>query len=229
MTYKGTYTDKFGIQKIEIFNDFKNLSLKIDNVKFAGSEFSDLTVVNLSEYSENQLSRFEFLSIPIEGISKKLLTLCDCSFNITIQQTIINLQDKSTFDANLIVNYTLGKPRKNNNGLDFEQVKLSLIINEIEYKGKADFFEIAFDQIQKQFKKNYHFKNCYGCMFGDYSIYGQSSFGTMQCFVNQKERYLQVKTKKDYLMKLDNNYQQVQEIFSCPKFEVRKGNIGYRG
>lgn len=66
-------------------------------------------------------------------------------------------------------------------------------------------------------------------MYGDYSVYGQSGFGSMLCYVNQKDEYIKVRTKEDYLSKLNTNYKKVQEIFYCPKFELRKKGIGYRG
>ena len=90
--YKGIYEDEFGKTEIKIENDFENLFLEIDGVKFIGSEFSD------------------------------------------------------------------------------------------------------------------KFKNCYGCMYGDYSVYGQSGFGSMLCYVNQKDEYIKVRTKEDYLSKLNTNY-----------------------
>jgi hypothetical protein len=66
-------------------------------------------------------------------------------------------------------------------------------------------------------------------MYGDYSVYGQSGFGSMLCYVNPKDEYIKVRTKEDYLSKLNTNYKKVQEIFYCPKFELRKKGIGYRG
>ena len=88
--------------------------------------------------------------------------------------------------------------------------------------------EIILDQIQKQFKGNYHFKNCYGCLYGDYSVFGQGLMSSILCFKNQKEAYLQVDTKDEY-MELDIHDSQQQEIFCCDAYEIRDRNVGYRG
>lgn len=141
--YKGIYEDEFGKTEIKIENDFENLFLEIDGVKFIGSEFSDFAIDETQNYSKIQLERFSFYAIPIHGTDK--------------------------------------------------------------------------------------FKNCYGCMYGDYSVYGQSGFGSMLCYVNQKDEYIKVRTKEDYLSKLNTNYKKLQEIFYCPKFELREKGIGYRG
>ena len=118
--YKGIYEDEFGKTEIKIENDFENLFLEIDGVKFIGSEFSDFAIDETQNYSKIQLERFSFYAIPIHGTDK--------------------------------------------------------------------------------------FKNCYGCMYGDYSVYGQSGFGSMLCYVNQKDEYIKVRTKEDYLSKLNTNY-----------------------
>ena len=144
---------------------------------------------------------------------------------ITIIDKINNIERGNV----LTIEYDLGKKRaKPKGGLDFENVRLSLSIRQFEFEGTGDFFEIAFDEIQKKFDNKYCFKNCYGCMFGDYSVYGQSSFGTMLCFVTQKEKYKQVSNKQEY-MELTNDHKQVQEIFCCDEYEIRKTGAGYRG
>jgi hypothetical protein len=65
-------------------------------------------------------------------------------------------------------------------------------------------------------------------MYGDYSIYGQSSFGTMLCFVKQKDSYKGARNKHEY-MELAGDYQQVQEIYCCDQYEIRTPGAGYRG
>ena len=65
-------------------------------------------------------------------------------------------------------------------------------------------------------------------MYGDYSVYGQSSFGSMLCFKNQKEEYSKVRTKAEYL-KLGAPERYVQEVYCCDHYEIRKKSVGYRG
>ncbi len=229
LKYYGTYTDDFGTTAIVIENDFENLYIEIDGVKFKGSEFSDLAIVDKLQYPKQQLERFTFWSISIYNTDKIEECLCNCSFKFPITVTLIDKINNAERGNTLTIEYELGKERpKPMGGLDFEKVKLSLSIHQFEFVGTGDFFEIAFDEIQKQFDNKYCFKNCYGCMFGDYSVYGQSSFGTMLCFVRQKEKYKQVNSKQEY-MELTDDYKRVQEIFCCDKYEIRKTGAGYRG
>lgn len=228
LKYYGTYTDDFGTTAIVIENDFENLYVEIDGVKFKGSEFSDLAIVDKLQYQQQKLERFTLWSIPIYNTGKIEECLCNCSFKFPIAVTLIDKINNTERGNALTIEYELGKERpKPTGGLDFEKVKLRLSIRQFEFVGTGDYFEMAFDEIQKQFENKYCFKNCYGCMFGDYSVYGQSSFGTMLCFVRQKEKYKQVNNKQEY-MELTSDYKQVQEIFCCDKYEIRKTG-GYRG
>jgi hypothetical protein len=95
-------------------------------------------------------------------------------------------------------------------------------------QGKSGHIEGAFDVLREQLGDRYKFKNCYGCLYGDYSVYGSGAFGSMLCYVNQKNEYKKVKTKDEY-MNLTNDFAIVQEIYCCDKFETRKAGTGYRG
>ncbi|MVT11307.1 DUF6304 family protein [Chitinophaga tropicalis] len=227
--YKGTYTDSLGPAEVTIENDFKTLHVDIDGVRFSGSEFSDLAIVDKANHPQKQLERFSFYPIPVYNTDTIQETLCNCSFEFSINQVLIDRRKNTDIDARLSVNYSLGKARPQpQSGIESEKVQLTLFINEWQFSGEGDFFEVAFDQIKAQLTDRYSFKNCYGCLYGDYSYIGQSSFGTMQCYVNQKEAYLKVNSKDDY-MDLPADYRQVQEIYCCDKFEIRKPGTGYRG
>ncbi|MCS6833992.1 MAG: DUF6304 family protein [Flammeovirgaceae bacterium] len=219
--YFGTYTDNFGTTEIVIENNFENLTIEIDGVKFIGYEFSSLAIADKSQYSEQQLGRFT--------LRTKSKYLCNCSFRFTIDVILIDKIGNEEIANELIIQYELGKEQKNSReGLDFEKVKLILSVEQSEFVGEGNHFETAFDEIQRQFNNRYCFKNCYGCMYGDYSVYGQSGFGTMRCYVSQKEKYLKVRNKQEY-MELSDDYKQVQEIYCCEKYEIRKVGVGYRG
>jgi hypothetical protein len=227
--YYGTYSDDIGTTSIIIENDFQNLSTEIDGVKFVGSEFSSMAIINKSIHSEEQLERFTLYPTSIFNTDIIEETLFNCSFEFSVSQTIIDKTKNIESIYPLTIEYTLGKERsKPKRGLEFEKVRLRLSIGQLEFEGTGDFFEIAFDQIQKQFDDKYCFKNCYGCMYGDYSYAGQSSFGTMHCYVDQRDNYLKVKNKSDYV-NLPTDFQQVQEIYCCDKYEIRKKGTGYRG
>lgn len=228
--YNGTYTDDFGTTAIIVENDFENLCTEIDGVKFSGSEFADLFIVDKSNYTSQQLKRFTFFSIPI--LNKNIIeeALCSCIFEITIPQLIIDKTTYSEFYSDLKIEYLLGGVRpKPRGGLEDEKIKLSLKIEEKIYTGTSGFIEGAFDQIRNQFEDKYQFKNCYGCMFGDYSVYGQSGFGTMLCFVSEREKYKEVTNKWEYMELNTDKVTNVQEIYCCDNYEIRKTGAGYRG
>lgn len=229
--YKGTYTDSSGTVEIVITNDFEIVSCEIDGVKFAGREFSDFVLIDEANYTEEQLKRFSFYTwqSPTTGLIEG--SLSNCSFTLIIPQIVIDKTKGIELCIDLHIDYLLGKQRpKPGGGLDEESVKLSMTIDGQNFGGTEGFLEIerAFDQIKEEFDNQYHFKNCYGCMFGDYSVYGQSGFGTMLCFVHQKEAYSQTRGKTDYLG-LTDEYDIVQEIYCCDNYEIRKAGVGYRG
>ncbi|MCS3796177.1 DUF6304 family protein [Niastella sp. OAS944] len=227
--YKGLYKDSFGSLEIDIENDFNMLSMTIDGVEFCGPEFSDMAILNKAKYSNEQLKRFTFHPLRVYQTNNILESLCNCSLEIVFPQVIIDKLNHAEFYTNLKIEYSLGNVRPvPGTGIEHEKVKLTLTIDDKLYTGEGDYIEIAFNQIRDQFADKLQFKNCYGCMYGDYSVYGQSSFGSMLCFLTQKERYSKVTTKDEY-MELDNADRQVQEIYCCDQFEIRKCGAGYRG
>jgi hypothetical protein len=228
--YKGFYKDNLGTQAIEIENDFNNLTLAIDGVVFTGSEFDNLSIDDPSLYTADQLARFTFLKTPIYNTDRFAETLCNCSFELVIPQLIIDKLNNSQFYADLKIEYTLGNIRsdKPGKGIDYENVELSLAIAGNVYTGASGYFESSFDAISNQIADQYQLKNCYGCMYGDYSVYGQSAFGAMLCFRNQKEEYRKV-TNKDTYMELAAPEMYVQEIYCCDQYEIREKGAGYRG
>lgn len=228
--YKGIYRDNLGIQEIVIANDSYTLTTEIDGVVFSGGEFDELSIEDESNYTDKQLARFTFLKTPIYESDRLLETLCDCLFELTVPQVIIDKVDNIQFDADLKIEIILGQPRSERpgQGIEFEYVTLSLAIAGMIYTARSEYFEGAFDNIRDQIGDRYHLKNCYGCMYGDYSVYGQGSFGSMHCFRNQKAEYNKVTNKSEY-MELAPPYRFVQEIYCCDQYEMRSKGAGYRG
>lgn len=227
--YFGLYKDDLGTVDICIFNDFKKIYVEIDGVQFSGKEFSDLSILEENKYTHKQLERFTFLSNPFNKTELVPKTLCNCIFDIIIPQTIIVKQNHTLLEVDLNMRYGLGNVRQQpvTGGLTFEDIRLMLTIDNKTFSGQGDIIETALNHINQQFDGLYQFRNCYGCMYGDYSVFGQSSFGTMLCFVDHKEQYLNISDKNDY-MKIEND-KEVQEIYSCNQYEMRKTRMGYRG
>ena len=115
---------------------------------------------------------------------------------------------------------------------------------EQQMKKLGFFFEInTIDKNFTEFKKldnakinliniEYKFKNCYGCLYSDYSPYGVGFFGSMLCFKEQKSNYLKVSnnfSKKDFFDLMEKGCHNVPETFCCNDFNIRKRGTGYRG
>lgn len=228
--YTGLYKDNFGIRKIVIENNFYALTMEIDGVVFTGTEFDDLSVDDKLKYTDEQLERFTFLATRIYQTGRFKETLCNCSFEVTAPQVIIDKLHNVQFQSDLKIEIVLGNVKNEGTwcSLEYQDVVLSLAINGETYTGKSDYFEYSFDKIRDQIGDKYHLKNCYGCMYGDYSVYGQGCFGTMLCFKNQKAEYNKV-TNKDEYMELAPPCRHVQEIYCCEEYEIRRRRAGYRG
>lgn len=222
--YDGVFKDDSRATKIAILNDFDTLSVEIDGVHFQGDEFDCLEIIDKSNYSTEQLQRFTFIDDVI----------CNYQMTVSVPQIILDNQNDSHVVTNLMCEWSKGKPTPNNRQLESQKLKLSVTVGKELFEGTSNYyFDDALNEIIKQFEGRYIFKNCYGCLFSDYSPYGQQGFGGMYCFVRQKEKYLNLKIppnsyKYDYMSELNDEYDIQQEIYSCDNYEPRKPGIGYR-
>ncbi|NQY29453.1 MAG: hypothetical protein HRT69_08275 [Flavobacteriaceae bacterium] len=222
--YKGTFTDAFGTTEIVVVNDFDILSVEVDGIRFEGEEFDDFQIIDKEKHTIAQLQRFTFIED----------TICDYKITVFIPQVILNKQNDSKVITDLIVEYKVGKPTINKR-IESRKIKLLLNLGNEKFEGTSEvYIDDAFDKIINQFKGKYAFKNCYGCLYSDYSPYGQQGFGGLFCFVQQKEKYLKVKIppdsyKYDYISEFNNGFDVVQEIYCCDKYKIRKSGVGYRG
>lgn len=225
ITYKAIYRDNEGSHQIEIQNDSELLSFELGNFKFEGIAINDFELLDFEDYSPEELDRFSFNKIPCgDGFSYEI---CNYDLTIYVPVELIETQTRQTKSTNLKIFSSCGSALRSG-GLDSYDLSLELTIEETKYTGQGDLFEIAANNLLKNFKGQFNFKNCFGCNFSDYSVYGQNTYGTMLCFKNQKKEYLKVKTKDQY-MNLDQEDRLVQETFLCEEFELREKNIGYRG
>lgn len=103
----------------------------------------------------------------------------------------------------------------------------------------STFFEISLESICRQIKGKYYICNCFGCLYSDYSPYGQDNIGTIFCFADIAEAYLRVNGKyEEYLSEGEctiwdafaNGGRQCAETGLCGRFAPRINCIGgYRG
>jgi hypothetical protein len=205
--------------EILIHNDFDRLSFEIGGFQFEGASFDDFELKDAQIYSEEELSLFT--------LNKSCNELCNCRFEIMIPMIVMRKPSEKAQEIDLEMTLDLGKPAQNG-GIENEELSLSINLGNQTFVGTANFFEDAFNKILKKMDSDYGMKNCFGCQFSDYSVYGQGLFGSMLCFRNQKESYSAVQSKEEY-MNLQVHQAVVQEIYCCTEFELRKGNVGYRG
>ncbi|MTG98828.1 DUF6304 family protein [Myroides albus] len=216
MIYKGRYKHKDYHLPIDVLNDGRYLTVSIGDATFKGSEFTDLC------YQGNEvISNNEFYSVTKD----QRRSLCNCTLELDILQFLCcSGQTEQPIPIQLrlaaeIGNYTLEKQ-----SIAHEGICLSFDLGKSTLCGKGDTIETAFDQVVKQLPQGYYFKNCYGCLYGDYSIYGNSAFGTMMCFSQLQEHYKNVTNKIEYEILCQEERDKiaiVQEIALCEKFEVR--------
>jgi len=220
--YKGTYQDKFGTEEIKIINDFKDISFKIGDFNFVGRHFDDFELDGYDNFIAEQLKRFTFKPIDIYQSDKKVYELKNFILSFTIPATILNLKTKQTSNSNLFIKLDINTTDNDT------KIFLKLAYNGKEFSATSGLFEGAADQINKQIDSEFVIKNCFWCLYSDYSVFGQGLAGSMLCFLKYKDEYLKVKGKDEY-MELPNDIPLVQEIYYCDSFEPRRQGTGYRG
>lgn len=222
--YKGYYIYKNDKIPIEIENDGETLSFSMYGIRFEGDEFS---AFKTTEKLEGEIvAHIEQWNCLILNLDKYESFLCNCTFEIDIPQVLINKSDGQSEELLLHVQYALGEALPKG-GLNKELLTLTINLKGKTYTAQAGWFEDAFDQLMKEIGNSYYFQNCYGCLYSDYSIYGQAPFGGMQCYYDNKENYLKAANKTEFTDL--NGYKFVQETYVCDKFKKREPGTGYRG
>jgi hypothetical protein len=223
MIYKGLYTHKGRTSPIEIHSDGKELTVEIAGLVFKGTEFTDLSYDgNLNDI---------YIDTNLITLAPHLWnSLTDCQFEFKVPQYLLTSEGiKEAIELEMCFKH--GGYNEQSKGVEYEEVSITLRWNGEILIGKSGFVEIAFDQLMKQLPKGDSFVNCYGCLYGDYSIYGNSSFGTMMCFRNIKQKYKLANGKCEYdslCVDERENIEMVQEIYCCDDFEVRGNGGVYR-
>lgn len=220
-TYQGLYKHNGVIIPIKLCNNGKELSVEIEGRLFVGSEFTDLTYHG--DLFDLDSSIF---TLTDDGYS----ALCYCQIELFIPQ-VLSVENGNNKIVDLCLCTTIGAFDFEKSTITEEAIVLSLSLNEETYIGKGDTIEVAFDQLTMRLPKGETFVNCYGCLYGDYSVYGNSTFGTMLCFKHVKSEYQAVRGKDEY-MDLCEDYSDklevVQEIHCCESFVMRGCGGAYR-
>jgi hypothetical protein len=138
-----------------------------------------------------------------------------------------------TLTGELHMHFELGDPRPDpKRGLDREVLQLTLTVAGQSFtsgKTESGWFEDELVGIQAALPAGMYMKCCFTCAFSDYHPVGNSLFGDLACFRDNKEAYRQVWSKYQLFEIWDTRTDFVQETLLCPEFERREPGAGYRG
>jgi hypothetical protein len=233
---KTTYIDSKGSVSTQIRNfpsedGTSYLLMEIEGILFRGSSFDDFEVLDYGTYSAKQLERFTFNKYIGYYSKKDIYDLCNCKLEVSIPIIIIKKSNQEELETVLNFSLELGAPSANG-GIDSESAVFSLHLEQEYFQQEGDDFEMGLDGLKKTIATTHHFKNCYGCLYADYSPYGLGFFNSLMCFKQQKEAYLTLSAnfnKSDYFELIDRGFGLVQETYCCESFEERAPQTGYRG
>lgn len=200
--------------KIDNYFDQNNYSdtlfLKIKNSTLKGKSFDDFCI-SIDEISE--LNEFNF------NIFKKNAYLCNCVIKCIIFLPLYDKNDKYFKDLSINFSLYLGKPTPNG-GLTYEYAEFEFIIDKNIDKIKADDFEIALLGVQNKIEPM-NLKTCVFCKYSSFHPAGQGFFGTLFCFKNYMQDFLNHKTKQELFDLIKEKSLPTQEIWVCDKFEKK--------
>lgn len=220
---------------IAISNDGRSLSFMLKGVPFI-TQYFPFELDQCQSIPADLNQRFDIWEQRLISGSTDYI-LCNCTIALTFPQTVVAVNAMKIVESQLEIRQYLGAVNPNLQGhfkLTAYQLEACLIIESKTYYAQGEDFEALLGELVRQLNSQYFLKNCFGCLYSDYSVYGHSEFGTMRCYKNTKEQYLNVKNKQDYIM-LESSYDQVvQETFCCPDFKKRVKvdpvyGTGYRG
>lgn len=231
-----------------------SLTMTIDGIKFCGMSFSDFEV-----YDENSIedAKEKFKVLKWGGatqVGKTVIKnryvhwLQDYYLEVEIPVKLINIEDDSDISAIIHFAYQMKEDVEKSRScyhLDNEVIysnKVECIFFQLEASGivcKCEYLDLDFEtsllQICNKIKEKYLLKCCFGCLYADYSPYGNDEFATMLCYSSCADKYIQVSGKYGddkgiSIWEVYDDGEQKQETFLCKKFKPRINCLGgYRG
>lgn len=198
------------------------LNFTIDGIDFVADDFDDFRLKNNSDFELAQpkfdLKPFKYT---ILGTNTEVLEYSLQEYSLLDLKISTIVIDKSTnldINAYIFINNI------------FDVKCFQLLINDEIYSldNPNKDFEYSFSQICKKISSKYYLKNCFGCIYSDYSPYGQNDFGSMYCFLNGGDIYKHHREKGVYDDDIELSFG-TSEISLCNDFKVRNKILGCRG
>lgn len=249
--WKAHYKDKFHDVDTDIINTETDhnepLSLVIDGIEFSGVSIGDLELKDANKYDE---IKDKFCILRSGGYSVYGIDVSYCyelqrySLDVDIPVTIVRRCDDSETEGIIHIYFEYKEQDKSKhrakmycgNELVYHD---DAVVHEfsLHVDGKCFHssrltldFESALTDICRQTAKEYRIKCCFTCQYSDYSPYGNDYFGSMLCYCDNKEDYLKVNNKGEFIEHLsDTPYKMRQETYLCGEYSVRDKCPGYRG
>lgn len=247
MIYKALYKDEFHNIKTEIINEFNELDqdiyikMKIDDIEFYSTDLVSFEI-DYDKYAFDKISNFKILKYGHNP--NYYYCLQNYSLEIEIPMIFVKCDNDTEINGMLMFKYEHVSDDNNNqnrSGSKFMLDNIRVFPDIIEAKYfyikiddeiiTSDDLTLDFDAnflaMNSKLKNRYYLKNCFGCMYSDYSPLGNDYFGTMLCFKKVSDQYIKIIGKD--IFNLESYAIQVQEIYCCKSFKKRCGDIGYRG
>lgn len=227
------------------------LKLTMDGVTFWSDELDDweLSESETKESVEKATKKFSLFQY---GDKEKgyRYRLEDYTLSITIPTEVWELKQQKKLCGELHIVFSSEKDDTSTTSCYFLDGKkvfpetvicktfaLSVKEDYFEAKNLSTYFEISLQSICKEMAGKYYLCNCFGCLYSDYSPYGNGNLGNLYCFVENAETYLQVIGKYKESPEqvtiweaFDEGGKACQETGGCERFAPRTDCLGgYRG
>lgn len=232
--WKAHYSDETHDLDVLIENDFPNnmiqssLTMVIDGIAFCGMSFDDWEVASKDDIKIAS-EKFAIKQWSSKADDCIYYELRNYRLEVEIPIQIIDIALSKGIQGSIHFDFMQEKDY-----CSFFHLKIENEIFECDY-ANAD-FETALLQICKKIKEKYLLKCCFGCLYSDYSPYGNGNFASMLCFLGVADRYIHVSGKHqntDETIPIWDVYEhgeQKQETFLCDGFMPRINCVGgYRG
>lgn len=203
--YPAEYSDAFGRESVRLTSDGAVLRLELRGFAFEGSSFDVLWPVAVEAgtavFSLHQGCLVDFaleFEVPMPIDRHGGSELCLLFVRVEVTQ-------------------------------ESEVVSLRLQLDDLYYasSGRTGGFEDELLSLMRVLPPGVRLRSCFTCAYSDYSPSGGHMFGGMTCYRDNREAYLQVRTKHDYLT-LGGGLP-THELWLCGEFEPRVPGTGYRG
>lgn len=219
--YKTVFSNRKGIVNTELEDLTKNSSefffpITIDGVTIETDGFDGLSIDKPEQYSENQLSRFDYnVNYPYKDKSKKLLVLTNYHLETLIPIFIREIKS--------------GKRRKVDIHIEMEHdgKRVTRRCCLLDKESENFDMECAFVEMQEQLKEYCQMEICSNCRNSFWNPYGGNEFFNQLCFKSESEKFQSLKDKDRmtvmHFMKFgeDKNFENVQLTDFCKAFEHR--------